>query len=301
MRESRKVIRRKKDAQTELEILVTLFPDIKTRTASAITGRSFSLVSKNMSRVKKKVQTDSKKEKEEGNVDVEAFIHVLSHFTSAVKIPFILNTSVNFVYDTLGKKGSSFQYVTCPKGHVYVAKSEYDGECPVCLSTSIPKDATVHSSDEFTAHSGSYRSRFAELLTEASMIILSYYKARERKDIVFKYIRAFRDVLAWLKFGNITVGSFDVPFVVGCELLNINPYFLRDKFYTKILRKEERLAEKNKKERIAYLDNIDDVYVFVQHYVNTYESRGGLGKGKTIAYRPLRDSIAFFTALQPQP
>ena len=294
--------KRKKDAQSEIEILTTMFPNIKTRTASEITGRNLSLVSKILSKLRKEKNHIFKSNENPAfnETDMGAFACILSNLIPTLKIPYILNLPIDFIYDTLNKDSDDYELVTCPKGHTYIAKKGIIDSCPVCFKqSSIHPRAKWCKCSEFTegAKLGKHRERFALLLTEASNIITLYYKSRERNDIILKYIKQFRDALVWMKLECVTVGQFDVPFFAGCHLLSVNPYLLREKFYVKILRRERRLERRVKKERMVKLSNIDDLISFTDFYIHVYESSGGLGRGTTVSYRPLQNSVAFFEAL----
>ena len=294
--------RRKKDAQSEVEILATMFPDIKTRTASEITGRNLSLVSKILSKLRKEKPHIFKNGEipSFNETDMGAFACILSNLIPTLKIPYTLNLPIDFVYGVLNRDGDDYEMVTCPEGHTYVARRGTVKSCPVCLKRSMTHPRVErHECSEFTesTKSNEYRERFALLLTEASNVITLYYKSRERNDIMLKYIKLFRDVLVWMKLECVTVEQFDVPFFAGCQLLGVNPYLLREKFYVKILRRERRLGKRVKKERMVKLGNIDDIISFTDFYIHIYESSGGLGRGTTVLYQPLQNSVAFFEAL----
>ena len=296
--------KRKKDAQSEIEILATMFPEVKTKTVSVITGRNLSLASKLLSKLKKEkgyiFDRSIHNHRQFNETNMAASVMVLSNIVPSLRIPYILDVPIDFVYKVLDESYDEYEFNVCPKGHAYVAKKGLVEFCPVCFKHNGEHErAEKRECKEFTGGPDreKNRERFAVLLTEASSIVTLYYKSRERNDILLRYIKSFRDLLIWLKYDCVTVGDFDIPFFAGCQLIEANPYLLREKFYVKILRRERRLERMVKKERMVKLDNIDDLFGFVDFYIRIYESLGGLGRGTTVSYQPLQNSVAFFEAL----
>ncbi len=293
---------RKKDAQSEIRLLSVLYPGIKTGTASMITGRNLSLVSKIFSNLKNKSKAAKIDKNTDilNNIDDSVSILILSNFVSALKIPNILGVSINDVYRALGAKREEYEIKTCPHNHIYASKINSVDFCPICYKHRIKDDdVVIHKCEEFIndKRKDKIMEDFSLLLTNASNTITLYYKSRERSDILLRYIKTFRDVIRWLKFDCSTVGNYNIPFNAGCEILGVNPFILRKKFYAKILRKEEMLGGKVKKSKMVIFDNIDDILSFIDLYIRIYEEQGGLGKGATIPYKPLSSRVAFFKAL----
>ena len=297
------VNRRKKDAQSEIELLSILYPGIKTRTASIITGRNLSLVSKIFSSLRKeKKYLQNKNDTSRLTIDSSASILILSNLISSLKIPDILGVTIDDVYKVLSDKHEEYEIKTCSNNHIYISKIGSIDFCPVCYKyRALDENVVIHNCNEFIKGSKRRKDKIKEdfslLLTTASNTITLYYKSRERSDILLRYIKSFRDMLKWLKFDCGTAGKFDIPFNVGCEMLGTNPFILREKFYSKILHREERLDGRVKKSKMVIFSNIDDIINFIDTYISIYEQQGGLGKGSTISYEPLSSRVAFFKAV----